>query len=104
MRRFAKVLILSILLVAVTVHAYGAGDYVRGKVLTSAGQPASSVWVLLKQGDVEKGRSLTGDDGIYDIGNLAAGTYTIVVVSKKVELFRRQIQLPQNQSYDIHLP
>ena len=38
--------------------------FVKGTV-TSAGEPARSVWVIISLNGHDKGRSLTGDDGKY---------------------------------------
>ena len=63
------------------------------------------VWVVLKQGDVEKARALTTDDGRYFMPNLDAGVYTISVLRDKEVLFSNQVTLAPGATvaYDIAL-
>ena len=81
-------------------------DYVTGKVTTRGSGPARSVWVILYEGSTEKGRSLTGDDGRYYIGNLEKKTYTIVVRRQIAggNLMSQQVTLPANRIFQIRLP
>jgi hypothetical protein len=84
----------------------GTNNYVTGRVTAGTSTPARSVWVILYDGAVEKGRSLTGDDGRYYIGNLQSKTYTIVVRRQiaGADLVRNQVNLPSNRVYNIRLP
>lgn len=105
-RRFLRSLLgIGLLLVAfsVTLSAppYGNAN-IRGTVSRS-GRPLRSVWVLLSRSGIEKGRSLTGDDGQYFIGSLDVGGYEIVVKSGASEVYHGSINLPANQNYDIPL-
>jgi hypothetical protein len=84
-----------------------SSNYVIGRVTTGGGSnPARSVWVILYDGATEKGRSLTGDDGRYYIGNLEQKPYAIVVRRQitGTDLVRNQISLPSNRVYNIRLP
>jgi len=104
MKQSMKVLSLAVLLLIVTVQAHAAGYHVGGKVVTSSGRPAASVWVLVFQDNAEKGRALTGDGGKYRIDNLPEGTYTVVVKRQKKTVFRQQIRLPKDKQFDVRLP
>jgi hypothetical protein len=73
---------------------------VRG-VISKGGRPVPSAWVTISQAGKEKGRSLTGDDGKYYIGNLADGVYDIVVIKDKKQVFKGQFALPKNAIFDI---
>src|SRR5262252_9850923 len=66
--------------------------FVKGTV-TSAGRPARSVWVIISLNGREKGRSLTGDDGKYYIGDLDPGTYDFVV-QRGDQLYKGRATLP----------
>ena len=109
MRNTAVFLTISISILSVTVftmsiYAQPPQEYVTGEVYNSSGGLVASVWVILRQGNNEKGRSLTGDDGRYYIGNLNSGEYEISVEGEnKRRLFSRQINLPQNRNYPIRL-
>lgn len=94
--------------VSVITHTFGqvnamvqpVAGYVTGTV-TSAGRPVSSVWVIIiiKGGD-EKGRSLTGDDGKYYIGNLDDGAYYLIA-SRGNRQVRHEVTLPLDRVHDI---
>lgn len=78
--------------------------YLTGKVLyKSSNKPVSSVWVLLVKSGENLSRSLTGDDGRYYISGLKKGSYEIVVLKNKQELFRSKIRLSDNRTFDITL-
>ena len=74
--------------------------FIKGTV-TSAGRPAGSVWVIVSQSGNERGRSLTGDDGRFYIGNLAAGTYDVVVQRGNRQVYKGRATLPANSAFDI---
>jgi hypothetical protein len=97
---FGVGLLVFALSISLSARAAGAGD-LRGVVSQQSGQPLRSVWVIVSQNGAERGRSLTGDDGRYYIGELNAGGYEIVVKSGNREIFRGSISLPANQRYDI---
>jgi Carboxypeptidase regulatory-like domain len=80
-----------------------ASNYITGNVTSvSSGRPVASVWVIMKQGGDEKGRSLTGDDGSYYIGNLGDGEYEILV-TKGTSQTSNTITLPQNKVFNIRI-
>jgi Carboxypeptidase regulatory-like domain len=80
-----------------------ASNYVTGKVTSaSSGRPVRSVWVIVKQGDNEKGRSLTGDDGSYYISNLGDGQYEIIA-TKGASQHSDMVTLPQNKVFHINV-
>ena len=65
MRNTAVFLTISISILSVTVftmsiYAQPPQEYVTGEVYNSSGGLVASVWVILRQGNNEKGRSLTG--------------------------------------------
>ena len=64
-------------------------------------KPVSSVWVVLRQNAEQKGQFLTGDDGKYYIGKLDEGRYDLTVEKTGVQMYRSQINLPQDNKYDI---
>jgi hypothetical protein len=77
---------------------------IRGTV-SQSGQPLRSVWVVVIQNGAERGRSLTGDDGRYYIGELSEGGYEVVVMKAGVGEIcpRRRVNLPADQRYDIRV-
>ncbi len=78
--------------------------YITGKVVSaSSGRPIPSLWVVIYDGETQKGRSLTGDDGKYSIGALDSKEYKIVVRRGSKTLFEEMIHLPQNEHYDIRV-
>jgi hypothetical protein len=84
------------------IATQGAG-YITGNVTSiSSGRPVASVWVIMKQGGNEKGRSLTGDDGSYYIGNLGDGGYEILV-TKGAGQTTNAVTLPQNKVFNIRI-
>jgi Carboxypeptidase regulatory-like domain len=105
----AAVILLILLSIGPTMFARGgtiapqASNYVTGKVTSVySGRPVRSVWVIVKQGENEKGRSLTGDDGSYYIGNLADGQYEIVA-TKGAGQRSDVVTLPQNKVFNIEI-
>ena len=84
--------------------AQAAGNYITGTVYTSSGQPAASLWVRIHRDSIEKGRSLSGDDGKYYIGDLEQGTYTLTVERQGWVLFTMTVRLSENRVVDITLP
>jgi len=87
----------------VVAAAAGQGrSFVKGGV-SKAGKPVSSAWVIVSQGTQEKGRALTGDDGKFYIGYLSEGAYDIVVLKDKTQMFKGQITLPKNSTFNIKL-
>lgn len=89
-------------LVSVSLAAAPPPDevYVKGEVKSPRG-PVRSAWVILTQNGAEKGRSLTGDDGRYYIGDLQAGEYQVVVKQGPRTVFEGRVRLPENQVYNI---
>jgi len=83
-----------------------SNEYVTGIVTSASSAPVRSVWVILYDGTALKGRSLTGDDGRYYVGRLDKRTYRIIVRRQVTgnDLFKGQVILPQNRSYNIRLP
>lgn len=102
-------LVVALIVVFHEVSAQGntssSAEYITGKV-TAGSNPAPSVWVILYEGTNEKGRSLTGDDGRYYIGNIEKKTYTIVVRKQITggNLVSQQVSLPANRVFDIRVP
>lgn len=83
-----------------------SGDYVTGTVTTAQSKPAPSMWVMVYDGAVLKGRTLTGNDGRYFVGGLVEKTYTIVV-RKQISgsnLASKTITLPQDRLCNLKLP
>ena len=74
--------------------------YIKGTV-TLSNKPLRSVWVVASQYGEEKGRSLTGDDGRYYISNLSDGSYDIVVLRDKEQIYSGQVNLPTDNTYNI---
>jgi len=79
-----------------------SGGSVKGTVRAS-GRLLTSVWVSVSQNGVERGRSLTADDGKYYIGGLSSGVYDIVVIQGNRQLYRGQVNLSGDSSYDISI-
>ena len=84
--------------------AHGGDDevYVKGEV-RRLGRPVRSAWVILAQNGEEKGRSLTGDDGRYYIGDLYAGEYDVVVKQGPRSVFEARIRLPEERVYNVNV-
>lgn len=89
-------------LVSVSLSALAAGGYVKGEV-TRSKRPVRSAWVILTQNGQERGRSLTGDDGRYYIGELAAGEYDIVVKQGARSVFEGRVRLPEESLKNIEV-
>jgi hypothetical protein len=78
--------------------------YMRGVVIySSSNKPAPFVWVIVKQGSSEKGRSLTADDGSYFIRNLPDGLYDLVVTKGGRTLYQGRAHLPESRVFNIPL-
>jgi hypothetical protein len=75
-------------------------NYISGTVQYPSMKPIPSVWVVLLQNNVEKGRSLTRDDGSYYVQRLDNGAYDLVVIGKEV-LYSGKVNLPENSRYNI---
>jgi hypothetical protein len=86
---------------SVAAVAQSGGTSVNGEVKGARGQLLVSVWVAVSQDGVEKGRSLTGDDGIYYITNLSGGDYDIIVLAGDRELHRERVYLSGDSRHDI---
>ncbi len=91
-------------LVSVSLAAAAPRDevYVKGAV-TCSGQPVRSAWVILAQNGEEKGRSMTGDDGRYYIGELNAGEYQVVVRQGARNVFEGRVRLPDNRVNNVEV-
>ena len=89
---------------SIGISAQSGGTSVRGIVKDSSYRVVRSVWVVLMQDGVEKGRSLTDDDGIYYINGLSEGTYDIAVLLGNREAKREQITLSGDMSHNITIP
>jgi len=88
---------------AIASSAQSGGVYIKGTVRSSSGRLFTSVWVSVRQNGVEKGRSLTGDDGKYYIDNLSGGVYEIVVMQGRGQIYSGQVNLPGDSRYDISI-
>ena len=77
--------------------------FVKGTV-TRTRKPLRSAWVIVSQVGQEKGRSLTGDDGKYYIGNLTSGAYDVAVVNGKKSMYRGRVTLPTPGNFNIAIP
>ena len=82
-------------------HARAHGSANISGMVSHRRNPVRSVWVIVSQNGTEKGRALTGGDGVYYIGNLAGGDYWITVVQQGRQLYGRQIRLPDNSTHNI---
>ena len=100
---FGATLILALAL-ALAPSALAGGYSITGTVKRVSGQPISSVWVVLRQGEVEKGRSLSGDDGKYYISGLTEGPYDLVVLRGQNSLAVGRVHLPEARVFNIILP
>ena len=98
----AAVLLAAVLCAPPPARAQGSAN-VSGTV-TYQRRPLRSVWVIVSQNGTEKGRALTGGDGLYYIGNLAGGGYQIRVERQGRQLYSKEIRLPDNSKCDIPLP
>ena len=96
-------IVLLAIVFSIAVSAQTGGIYIKGVVKSSAGKLLTSVWVTISQNGVEKGRSLTGDDGKFYISNLDAGEYEIVVLQRDREVYKEQVKLLEDSRYDISL-
>lgn len=94
------VIVLSIVC-SMTLSARSAATYITGTVVSKAGRPLPSVWVVISQDGYEKGRSLTGDDGKYYVSNLSDGVYKIAVYRGKLQLAEEQVSLPKDSRHNI---
>ncbi|MEM6397469.1 MAG: TonB-dependent receptor [Bacteroidota bacterium] len=79
---------------SVQIFAQGNGS-ISGTVLTEAGIPLEGASVAIM--DTDRG-SITNRDGQFEIGNLAAGSYTLVVTSIGYEKSTRTFSLESNES------
>ena len=107
MKRSIQALTFAFLILSVATQIHAAGTqkgFITGKVMASSEKPVASVWVVIAQGKSEKGRSLTGDDGKYFIGNLKDGTYSITVKNRDRVLFRGRVELPRDRKHTVRLP
>jgi hypothetical protein len=86
---------------SLTLSAQTGMSYIKGLVKSSSGKLFTSVWVTISRNGVEKGRSLTGDDGKYYISNLNGGVYDIVVLQGNRQVYKGQVNLPGDSSYTI---
>jgi protocatechuate 3,4-dioxygenase beta subunit len=92
-------------ILAGATSAQSQRTFLKGTVLSPAGRPVRSVWVIAAQNGRDTARSLTGDDGRYYIGNLAPGRYDVTVSNGRSALHKGQINLPANTNttYNIRL-
>lgn len=96
--------VLVLLMTATALTQSVSTRYMRGVVrYSSSNKPAPFVWVVVKQGGSEKGRSLTADDGSYFIRNLPDGLYDLIVIKGTRTLYQGQAHLPQDKTLDIAL-
>jgi len=99
--RSAFGVVLLAMVFSIAISAQSGGNSIRGVVKSSSGRVLNSVWVVLSQGGVEKGKSLTDDEGTYYISGLSEGAYEIAVLRGDREVSREYINLPGDRSHDI---
>jgi hypothetical protein len=90
-----------LLATVISIASSAQSGNIKGVVKSPSGHIYISVWVVISQGGVEKGRSLTGDDGKYYSSNLNDGVYDIVVLKGTRQLWKEQVSLPRDSSHDI---
>jgi membrane protein implicated in regulation of membrane protease activity len=99
--RAALVAGLLTILISVSLTALAAySAHVSGTV-TRLGRPVRAAWVIVTQDRQEKGRSLTGDDGKYYIGDLEEGEYDVAVMQGPRKVNVGHVRLPDNSTYNI---
>ena len=91
------------IILAGVASAQSRRTFLKGTVLSPAGRPVRSVWVIAGQNGRDTARSLTGDDGRYYIGNLEPGRYDVTVSNGRTQLHKGQVSLPASGSYDIRV-
>ena len=91
-------------LVPISLAAAPPADdlYVKGAV-TRWDRPIRAAWVIVERDGQEQGRSLTGDDGRYYIGDLRPGEYEVVVKQGARNVFSGHVRLPEGKVYNIQL-
>ncbi len=94
-------IVLLAMVFSVAAVAQSGEASVNGEVKGTRGQMLVSVWVAVSQDGVEKGRSLTGDDGLYYITNLSGGDYDIIVLEGDRELYRERVSVAGDSRHDI---
>jgi hypothetical protein len=94
-------IVLLAMVFSIALSAQSGKTHIQGVVKSSSGKLFTSVWVTISQNNVEKGRSLTGDDGKYYISNLTEGVYDIVVREGNRQLYKGQVNLSGDGSHDI---
>jgi hypothetical protein len=99
--RTACGVVLLAMVFSIALSAQSGGGYIKGVVQSPTGKLHTSVWVTVSQNGVEKGRSLTGDDGKYYIRSLADGGYDVLVLQGDRQLFKGYVNLPGNSRFDI---
>lgn len=80
--------------------AYGPTGLIRGRVLTHDGKPAAEVTLLLRE--TNKGTTST-EDGFFALGQLPAGTYTLVASHVGLQTVEKTIQIGEGLVYEIEL-
>ena len=101
--RAAFVAVLLATPVPVSFAARDGDDLHMKGVVTRSGRPVRSAWVVVTKNGDEKGRSLTGDDGKYYIGELGAGEYEVVVEQGPRKTFAGHVSLPEASTYNIEV-
>lgn len=90
-------------LISIFPAAQAVRDVHMKGVVTRSGRPVRSAWVIITQNGDEKGRTLTGDNGKYYIGELSAGEYEVVVEQGPRQLCTRHVKLPDDSAFDIEV-
>jgi len=105
-----KNVMLVILLVSVvflsseTVAQNAMKQEIKGVVTNSLNRPVATVMVILNKDGKQLGKSITGDDGKFFIGNLVPGIYNLQVKKGDKVLFQKQVSLPKDKVSNIKLP
>jgi hypothetical protein len=99
--RAACGIVLLAMVFSIAKSAQSSGGDITGAVKSSTGRLFNSVWVIISQDGIERGRSLTGDDGKYYISNLNEGTYDVLVLKGNRQIYKGQVNLPGDSRYDI---
>ncbi len=92
------------IVLASTVFAHTSTLWIRGRVLDSSGTPMSDARVQLTSGDQRFERSFqTGEEGLFQFGELSLGNYRITVSSRGYRTIDRILSLPEDAADEVRL-
>lgn len=86
--------------VLLNAKANGDGGKISGIVRTADGLPAAFITVAVKE---SAQKTITNEDGVFNLLQLSAGTYTLVFTATGFDAVEKRVELGEDQTYNLEI-